>query len=445
MYTQVFASPTAYYIGLNAFATIQEAIDAASDGNNISVMAGTYNENIDVYKRVQIIGEGSDANGTVITQNPAGAGDSKIGVVQLNASGLSDTQPLLLKDLRVEPDGMAGFSVGRFTEATGTSVSYIKLDNVQVVGNNTNPNTEQERGLYVDLTSTLSHLAVIDCAFDNLTYGWHLQKEVSDDNSTVQYVTVTGTSFTHNNLKGVYAEKLSDVTFKDCIATENGFSDSVIPSFLPWMCGIDINLKAGTYQNITFIDCIVTDNAAGGAKEGVGLTVKGRGTGTNPSSGYTAYPAYVNNVSIIGGIFTGNERGIRFGEPGKGNATPTNVTVSAAEIYGNVQTYSGSDGSAYGGLVNMTLAEVHAEYNWWGDISGPNDPCGTSEANGSTCYDVAVMKNADGENVDYCPWLTAPVSPSNDPYMAGDLNYDGCVNFRDVAILASHWLEGCEE
>ncbi|HUW20328.1 MAG TPA: right-handed parallel beta-helix repeat-containing protein [Sedimentisphaerales bacterium] len=450
-WTTVEVGGTDYYIGLNAFDTIQGAVDAATDGNSIRVLVGTYNENIDVNKRLEITGQGSGTDGTVVIQSAAGAGDPKIGVVQLNSSGLSNTQPLLLKDIRVEPHDMAGFSIGRFCEATGTSVSYIKLDNVQVIGNNTNPNTEQERGLYVDLTSTVSHLAVVNCAFDNLTYGWYLQKQVSADTSTVEYVTVTNTSFTHNNLKGIYAEKLSDATFKGCIVADNGFSDSGVPSyFLPWMCGVDLNLKAGTYQNITFIGCIVTDNALGGAQEGVGLTVKGRGTGTNPSPAYTAFPAYVDNVAVIGGTFAGNERGFRFGEPGKGNATPTNVTVTAANIYGNIQTYSGSDGSAYGGLVNMTSAEVHAEYNWWGDVSGPNDPCGVSETGGMNCYDVATVKNADGlgdavtENADYCPWLIAPSSSSDDPQPAGDLNYDGCVDWRDFAIFASRWLEGCQ-
>jgi len=40
--------------------------------------------------------------------------------------------------------------------------------------------------------------------------------------------------------------------------------------------------------------------------------------------------------------------------------------------------------------------------------------------------------------------LTAAISRSDDPYLAGDLNFDGCVDFRDVAILALNWLEGCE-
>jgi hypothetical protein len=387
------ANGTNYTYGYDAFGSIQDAIDGVT-GSTINVLPGTYTENIDVDKYVQIIGSGSGedpVSNTILTQNPTGAGDNKIGVIQLSASGNSQADPILIQDIRVAADGMAGISVGRFTEATGQSISYVELDNVIVVGNNVNPNTEQERGLYVDLTSSLSYLTITDCSFDSLTYGWYFQKEVSADASTVQYVDVTNTTFNHNNLKGIYAEKLSDATFDGCTVSENGFSDAGVPSyFLPWMSGIDINLKAGTYANLIFNNCTVTDNALGGAKEGVGLTVKGRGTGNNPSGSYTAFPAWVDNVQVNGGTYTGNERGMRFGEPGKENASPTNVVITDADIYDNVQTYSGTDGSAYGDVVNQMMAgvSVSAEANWWGTID----------------Y-ATIDANTPGE-VDFDPWCS---------------------------------------
>ncbi len=350
------------------FATIHKAAEESLDGTVIHVAAGTYQENVTVDKQVSILGAGSGTDGTVVT-TPA-AFDNKEGVFQITGSGLSTSEPILLQDLRIEPVGQAGISVGRFCEDTDTSVSYLTLDNVFVIGTNANPSTEQERGLYVDNTSTLDYLTITDSAFNNLTYGWYFQKEVSEDTSTVSNIDVSNTTFNHNNHKGVYAEKMTEAAFTDCTFDQNGFDASVLPSyFAPWSAGVDLNLKAGAYQNISFYNPTVTNNATGGAKEGVGMTLKARDDGS-----YATYPATLDNVLITGGTFTGNERGIRIGEPGKDNAGPTNVVVSYNAFANNVPQYGGGDGSAYGALINATAAgnTITAEKNFWGHGSGPD-------------------------------------------------------------------------
>ena len=83
-------------------------------------------------------------------------------------------------------------------------------------------------GLYVDLTSSLTNLKISNSAFDNLHYGWYLQKQVSADTSTVQYVDVENTTFNHNNLKGIYAEKLEDATFTGVTVSQNGYDGSLL-------------------------------------------------------------------------------------------------------------------------------------------------------------------------------------------------------------------------
>lgn len=360
-------------IDLNLYyATIQEGIDAASDGNTIEIALGTYSENININKRLTIIGAGSDSDpsyNTIITQNTTGSGDAHLGVVQLNASGNSAAEPIILQDIRIEPVGMGGIHVGRFTEGTAVSVAFLKFDNVHVVGTNLNPSTEQERGFYIDLTSTADNIVFEDCAFDNLTYGWYAQKEVSEDASTFSNITVTNTTFNHNNHKGIYTEKLTNATFTTCTANNNGFDSSVLPSyFQAWSAGVDVNLKAGTYANLAFDNCTFQNNATDQAKEGVGLTVKARDDGTT----YGAYPASVDVVTLENCTITGNERGVRFGEPEKNNLTPTNVTITNNAIHDNIQHYSESDGSAYGDLINATIStnSVDANCNWWGTIVG---------------------------------------------------------------------------
>ena len=404
--------PTCTYI------TIQSAINAASAGDTIIIAAGTYHENINIDKHLQIIGAGSS---TIITQSLAVAGDASIGVVQFdnNLSGTAVT-PILLQNLRIEPIYLAGISIGRWGGSTGITIDYLRLDNVQVIGTNTNPNSEQERGLYVDPTSTLNHFEVNNSSFDNLTLGWYLHKEVSADTSTVNHITVNNTTFNHNNHKGIYAEKLSNATFIDCVADQNGFDSSRLPTwFRPWSAGIDINLKAGNYQNIAFNDCNITNNAIDEAREGVGLTIKARDDGAT----YGAFPATLTNVDITGGNYVGNERGISIGGHYLFSAPAMDVEIHNANIQNNTQHYSGAGASDYGDIINYLNPFfggewIDAENNWWGDAAGPldNNPAtGTTEV--PPCTATRDDLNMDGVGagvigyVDYCPWQNIPASP----------------------------------
>ncbi len=141
--------------------------------------------------------------------------------------------------------------------------------------------------------------------------------------------------------------------------------------------------------------------------------------------------------TLLGNTLTGNTYGIGVGYDG-------NDTSVVEARYNNL---SGNDEAGIDTTSNTKT--VNAEKNWWGDMSGPKDPCGTMETDGKTCYDVSVILNADGlgsavsENVSYCPWLLVPIISSVDsPCPAGDLNGDCKVDFLDLAILANNWLVG---
>ncbi|MEA4812314.1 MAG: Ig-like domain-containing protein [Anaerolineaceae bacterium] len=386
---------------LGAEGRIQEAVNLVS-GSKVYLNPGTYPENVMVNKYVQMIGAGSadDPAHNSLVVSPS-TFDGALGIFNLAASGNSTEDPLLLQNMRLLPKGQAGISVGRFSGTTGTNVSYLKLENLQVIGNNNTQSTEQERGLYVDKTSSLDYAEVKDCAFNNLAYGFYFHKLVSAETSTVSDLAVSHTSFNHNDLKGIYAEKLKNATFSDIMVNGNGYRAEGVPSyFLPWLCGVDINLKAGAYQNIQFIRPLITHNGLGGAKEGVGIAIKARDDGTT----YEAYPASLTGVKIEGGQVTGNERGIRLGEPGMNNAGPSNVTIQANRIYGNIKQYAGSDGSLYGGVINMSKAEVDAKHNWFGCNEGPGSTGNGCDAAG-TASSGALLSD---------PWLvlSAAASPN---------------------------------
>lgn len=362
--------------------TIQAAIDQVSPGGTVIVAPGVYAENIVINKHIALIGAGSgadSASNTILRKN------TNARIVQFTASGASAADPILLQELRIEPVGVYGLEVHN-----GASVSYIKLNNVHVVGTNPTNDTEAEVGLKVATDATLTDLVVENSAFDRLHYGWYFAKhgDWGPGGSVVDGVTVTGTSFSNNDAKGIYVEKLSNAAFSDSVVHNNGLDTTFFNA--KWHGGFDINLKGEeTYQNLSFTNMTFTDNGLD-VQEGAALMVKARDDGGT----YGAHPATLDNVQIDGGTFSGNERGIRFGEPGQNNLTPTNVVIRNAAIISNTQTYTGTDGSAYGGVINHTQAAVDAISNWWGAADGPSG-VGPGSGDGVT------------SDVLYCPWLDA--------------------------------------
>ena len=351
-----------YVISLNP--SIQAAISYAEAGQVIHVAPGTFTESITLDKKVSILGSGSGsdpASATILSRTASSAADAAGAVVQLAASGTAGN-PLTIRDLRISATGMAGIAVGKFSQSTGTGVSNVLLENVSAWGSNrANPCSEQERGLYVDLTSSLSNVSVVNCAFNAFDYGWYLHKQVSTDASAVNNLTVSGTEFRDNVLKGLYAEKLSNAVFESCRVINNGdqaWTAAGCDQFRAFLGGFDINLKAGTYQNISIRNSEFTGNGTGQARDGSALTVKSR----SDAPSYSSFPASLSGVSIENCLISGNERGIRF----IGTGPLSSVLVKSNSIQGNVKQYSGSDGSAYGNITNSTAAPIAATCNWFG-------------------------------------------------------------------------------
>jgi len=214
--------------------------------------------------------------------------------------------------------------------------------------------------------------------------------QAQDTGTQFNNVTVTDSIFRNNAIKGLYIEKLSDSVFTNVQILNNGryappttLASTTLASFHAG--GMDLNLKDGSYSNLTFNNLTVTGNGIG-TKEGAGIMIKARGTGSD--TGYSTYPATLTGVNITGGTFTDNERGIRFGEPTKNNTGPTNVAISGATIRDNIKQYTGIDGSTYGDVVNTSTVLVDAASNWWG-----------------TSVKSTIQANATG-SVDFTPYYT---------------------------------------
>ncbi len=346
-----FGAPVVNVTQSTYFATIQAAIDdsVTTDGDVIVVAAGTYLEQVNINKQVSIIGSGREGVDATIIRSTA------YPTVLLGATGTS-TSPILLQDLQIQ--GAGGI------RTTVTPIDYFTLDNVWL---NANP-VKSGEGIRVAIGHQLTHLTITDSIIEGYIDGVIIEKTpgTGDAGTKLQYVTVTDTIFRNNYRKGLYVETLSDATFTNVQLIGNGYVNPGTNLAEYNSAGFDINLKDGTYSNLQFINMTATGNGLM-AKDGAALMIKARSDGTT----YSVYPATLTGVTITGGTFTGNERGIRFGEPNKDNAGPTNVVITGASLFGNVKTYESTDGSAYGDVVNYALAPVSAMGNWWGSATGP--------------------------------------------------------------------------
>lgn len=366
------------------FCTIQEAIDDSDtdNGDVIEIVAGIFTENIQLNKAVDLIGQGSGTDSNTNTIIRKFTNDA---VMTITASG-TGIDSIVLQDLRIEPVNVYGIDI-----PASNSVEYLRLDNVHVVGSNPDADFEAEVGLKVSTAASLRHLEIVDSAFDNLVYGWYFAKHDNwgPGGSNVQFVEVTNTSFSNNQAKGIYVEKLSDATFTGVTVNNNGLDTTFYNA--RWNAGFDINLKGEEgYANITITSSTFTNNGLG-VQDGAALMIKGRDDGGT----YGAHPATLDGVIVTNNTFDGNERGVRLGEPNQNNSTPTNVVVNNNNFTNNIQTYGGANGTAYGAVINHTQARVDGTVNWWDDASGPS---GIGSGTGEAAFG----------DVMYCPWLDAP-------------------------------------
>jgi hypothetical protein len=389
---------TAYMPGVSYVASnapLQTVINAASVGDTLLLSPGLYTQNITIDKHLKLIGAGSGSDPATNTVLRPATGN----VVTIAGSGVSDSDPLLLKNLRVEPQGTFGINVGNGNDTIAEMMSYLRLENVKVAGMANQAFTENERCLNVGLNKSVAHLTVVNSGFSECDHGWYFTKHNGGTftPNTAQYVTVTDSSFVNNSYKGAYIEMLSDATFENVVVTNNG---SISNWNAPWNAGIDVNLKGQdlgitrTYQNLIFRNMTMTGNGLG-MQHGAALVIKARDD-SGGTIDYSLRPAALTNVLIENGVFSGNERGIRFGEPGRTNAGPTNVQVHNAAIFDNNRTYGPNDGSVYGGLINISQANINAELNWWGSVSGPS---GEGAGTGDAVQDVLTGVT------DFIPWL----------------------------------------
>ncbi len=185
----------------------------------------------------------------------------------------------------------------------------------------------------------VADLDLYNVTIENFNYGIYFGKDPANslpvDQLNNNPVSITAEKLTVQDcyVKGVYGEKFTETSFTECKFLNNGNNPDLIDdscAFLkPYLCGVDINLKRGQYEDISFIDCVFEGN---GANDGTALLIKARDdkdlAGEEPTSlvGVTVDGCeFINNNEVNS---QGEPMGpIILGEPGKDNKSPINVSI----------------------------------------------------------------------------------------------------------------------
>jgi len=347
----------------NPCLTIQDAIDASSTNDIINLSDGTFAA-CDLSTRVTLSGSGS---GTIVQTIDATA-------------AVNGTDEIVIENLVISGGGSPGIQV---------AASYVTIDHVTVNGysrnvaidnataltNVTITNSDLNSGttgLIVTDQTALDQLTVLNTSMDNNNIGFYASNSASTDNNDLSNVLFRNCSFSYNDRKGFYAEKLQDALFENISIINSGVTNTYA-----FNNGIDINLKWQAYSNITIrnsrvIGCgAIGTNDVGTSPENrrsSAITIKAR----TDASAYDSPAASLTAVTLDGVIIDGLVGDLRFGEMGKtdnNGIDMSTVTVTHCS-FANDNEYA---------LVNeentntLTLSN-----NYWGGNAVSIDNYGTS-------------------------------------------------------------------
>lgn len=259
------------------------------------------------------------------------------------ADSFTITAPIVVtKDLTIDGNGKtitADNCVGIYIQDNlkALTVKDLTLEGQLPAGTQANEGTDAFMGIGTyDGCYGVEDLQLDNVTIDGFSYGLYFGKNPAGGagpfNEEDVKITANDLVVRNSYIKGAYFEKLTDSTFTDCQFIDNGNDPDEVASNnnKDWMCGVDINLKNGSYEDIEFVDCIFTGN---GANKGTALHIKARDDG-NYGSGTT-----LDGVTVTGCTFKNNNdpdgAPIVLGEPGKNNQTPVNVNIQPDVDYVN--------------------------------------------------------------------------------------------------------------
>lgn len=327
----------------SAVQTVQQAITLAADGDIIVVGAGTFTGAVAVNKRVQIVGAGNDAAGTIlsgaITLNAAENGTMLQALRNLRSTGGITVNTSYYSEYNVFHTTSTALNIG--SSAVGT-ITNINIIGSIFTGGGSCITVPDERGV--------TDFVIRNCRFTgNTGAAISLTQTTVPATQFVTNLTVTNTSFDRNqtanaaNLQVVQIQKGTNLTFQTCTFSRSGTGSSNL---------INGTYTGGNYSNLTVRDCFFyQNNGETNIKRAIYVQpVAANATLTNVTIEHNTFVAYngslnamVNLQNAITGTITVRNNSMRNTERAAGN--------SGINVFGGTATYGTV--TATGNLFNI--------------------------------------------------------------------------------------------
>jgi len=382
------------FIGYNAFAKIQDGVNAIAEGGTVHVYEGTYSGAI-IDKNVKLYAAPGET--PIITSGvPYKSGATLYTAFRLDNSA-DGTE---IKGFLIKCNSSDGFYFAVFSRG----VDDIIVDS----------------------------LTVNDAVQGITNWGgsnWEIKNNVLNNTEAAGG---GGIAIWLGARPPNYPVCSGNVIYNNIITASATASDYTCPGI-----GLGLDLRYGGYDQLTGSEDIsgnkIINNTvtAPGALNGVGIEMGVLGLEGNETK-IAATLGLVHDNVIQGNIVDGADLGIYV-------YTVTNIQVYGNEIrncnegihikdgLSNIAIhYNNIFGNNFG--INNTVTEpVDARYNWWGDASGPYHSTLNPDGAG----------NAVSDNVDFAPWLSEPYPPAilyADVFI--DINKNGLYDSEEPAFYS---------